>query len=480
MRLSPALFLALGLAHPSAAQPSLPAVDAYVAREMRANRLPGVAVAVVRGGRVVHLKGYGEAGGGRSVTPGTAFMLGSVSKGFTALAVQQLVEAGRIDVDAPVRRYLPTFALADTAHAARLRVRDLLGHRSGLGQAASYANPREGRTLAERVRDLRTVAPEGPAGADFRYSNANYAVLGAIVEAVSGEPYAAYVERRVFGPLGMTHAFTSGARAEAGGAARGHRFWFGLARPSGLVYPADNLPSGHLMASAADLAQYLAAHLGGASAVLPRAGFDRLRTPAPGTAYAGGWIRGEVGGHPATFHGGALPDWNAFVALIDAPRPGDPPTGVAVLVNANSVAFGDDVRAFEEGVALAAAGFTPPDSGVSLGTKYAAVAFGLALWLAFTARALVRLVRTRRSPALRAALHEKRLATLVGDVGVPIAVALFLPRFTGVGWRAMFDGAPDLVGWLAAALALGLVVGAARLALARPDAVPLPPALPAA
>src|SRR4051812_25229088 len=109
------------------------AVDAYIRASMRTNRIPGLALGVVRGNRVAYLKGYGVAApNGRPVSPQTPFILGSTSKSFTALAVMQLVEAGKIELDAPVAKYLPWFRTRDTADSALITVRHLLHQTSGL------------------------------------------------------------------------------------------------------------------------------------------------------------------------------------------------------------------------------------------------------------------------------------------------------------------------------------------------------------
>jgi CubicO group peptidase (beta-lactamase class C family) len=115
-------------------------LDAYIEARMRATRIPGLALGVVRGDQVVYLKGYGVAGpDGRTVTPQTPFILGSTSKSITALAVMQLVEAGAIDLDAPVTTYLPWFRTADAAASARITVRNLLYQNSGLPVDAGRA-----------------------------------------------------------------------------------------------------------------------------------------------------------------------------------------------------------------------------------------------------------------------------------------------------------------------------------------------------
>ena len=89
---------------------------------MAAWRIPGVAVAIFEGGPVTHLRGFGDAGGGAEVTPQTLFPIGSLTKSMTALAIMQLVEAGSVDLDAPVRDYLPWFTVADDDAAGRISI----------------------------------------------------------------------------------------------------------------------------------------------------------------------------------------------------------------------------------------------------------------------------------------------------------------------------------------------------------------------
>jgi CubicO group peptidase (beta-lactamase class C family) len=134
------LFMLLALAFtalPGAAAPSnapdFAAIDRYIEVQMQAARLPGLALGIVQGDQIVHLRGFGLADpSGRTVTPQTPFILGSVSKPLTALAVMQLVEAGKIELDAPVQRYLAWFRVADANASARITVRHLLYHTSGM------------------------------------------------------------------------------------------------------------------------------------------------------------------------------------------------------------------------------------------------------------------------------------------------------------------------------------------------------------
>jgi CubicO group peptidase (beta-lactamase class C family) len=212
-------------------------LDAFVGERVRRHGLPGLALGVVEGDRIVHLRGYGAADSARPVTPQTPFLLASVSKPLTATAVMQLVEAGRVELDAPVVRYLPDFRMADPDASARITVRHLLQHTSGLPLTACDTRA-EAATLAEYAAELRTVALAAEPGARHRYCSGNYNLLGRVVEVVSGQPFGDYMQRQVFAPLAMRHAFADERAAQRAGLARGHRCSSGRpARPTSATTP---------------------------------------------------------------------------------------------------------------------------------------------------------------------------------------------------------------------------------------------------
>ena len=174
------------------------AIDRFVAQALHADRVPGAALAIVHGDSIVHLRGFGLASDGRAITGDTPFVIGSMSKTFTAIAIMQLVEQGRIALDAPVQRYLPWFHVADSAASHTITVRQLLLHTSGIPTAAPRATD-DDRTLTSHVRALQQVSLAAAPGTAHRYASPNYLVLGAIVEAVTGSSYAAYL------PVSYTH-----------------------------------------------------------------------------------------------------------------------------------------------------------------------------------------------------------------------------------------------------------------------------------
>jgi CubicO group peptidase (beta-lactamase class C family) len=179
------------------------AIDEYVTARMRAARIPGLALGIVKGDRIVYLKGYGRAGpSGRPVTPQTPFIIGSITKSFTALAVLQLVEAGKVELDAPVQRYIPWFRVADPKASAQITVRQLLNQTSGLPQIyeTQFWTGQDEGALERVVRFLKKVELNRPVGKGFGYSNANYEVLGLIVQTVSGQTYEETIRQSIFAP----------------------------------------------------------------------------------------------------------------------------------------------------------------------------------------------------------------------------------------------------------------------------------------
>jgi CubicO group peptidase (beta-lactamase class C family) len=167
----------------------------------------------------------------------------------------QLVEAGLLELDAPVQRYLPEFQLADPVSSAQITVRQLLNQTSGIPVTAAGDLLLEFQpgSLRQGMAELRTVQPHAAPGAAYEYAKANYMLLGMIIEATSHQPYAAYVQNNIFDPLEMTHT-----GLDSGGAI-GHRYWFGVPLPDPMPYDATfaSVPTGGVTSTAADMAHYL-------------------------------------------------------------------------------------------------------------------------------------------------------------------------------------------------------------------------------
>jgi CubicO group peptidase (beta-lactamase class C family) len=355
-RLMPVVMLALltlAVLLPSVSAGALPtrnsptdfaAIDAYVDRQMRALRIPGLALAIVQGEQIVHLKGFGVAGpDGRAVTPQTPFQLASLVKPMTGVAIMQLVEAGKLELDAPIQRYLPWFRVADEVASAQITVRHLLYHTSGLpgtvGMEYAFSGDARPDALEMRARALHSVSLNRPVGASFEYSNAGYQILGLIIQAVSGQSYEGYMREHLFTPLQMQQTFTDWTEARSHGAASGYQYWFGVPFPGETAIDRAGLPSGGVTASAEDVAHFLVAQLNGerfgTTAILSPAGIAEMQRPviphANGQEFdAMDWSVGPVGGVTTIYKGGDNADFKTQMLLIPERR-----LGLVVLMNTN-------------------------------------------------------------------------------------------------------------------------------------------------
>ena len=289
------------------------AIDAQLQAAMKQHRLSGMSVAIVQDGEIVFAKGYGEARRGQPMTPDIPMVIGSTTKTFTALAVMQLVEAGKLDLDAPVKRYIPWFEVADPQSTETITLRHLLSHTSGLSDVNydDRALP-DDATLEDAVRDLVNAAPIAAPGKSWHYFNPGYATLGYLIEQASGQSYGDYVAEHIFRPLGMDHAFADPEQAAQAGLAQGHLALYGFPVSFDQPFPRYGLPEGYLMISANDMARYLAAIMNNGQTangqIISPASLRKMFTPRPmpeHRTYGLGWEIDSYYGEPVIYHGGS-------------------------------------------------------------------------------------------------------------------------------------------------------------------------------
>jgi CubicO group peptidase (beta-lactamase class C family) len=327
-------------------------VDGVLREAMAAWHVPGAALAVVVGDRVVYLKGLGvrEAGGKAAVTPDTLFLLGSCSKPFTALLLAILADRGTIDWDDPVRRHLPWFRLADPLADENVTLRDLLCHRTGVDahDLLWYHAPWGQKEMIRRAGRLK---PERGFRAAFQYQSILYSAAGQAGAAAAGSPWQELMHRRVFGPLGMSRTtVTSAETARLGGdRATPHRGteagktvklpWY--------EFPEGN-PAGSVCSCARDLAAFLRLQLAGGTfggkrllsaealletrtpqVVIPVKGPVREMNPyTMQMAYGLGWVVHDYRGHLVHVHGGAIDGFRCQLTLVPGAR-----LGIAIVSN---------------------------------------------------------------------------------------------------------------------------------------------------
>jgi CubicO group peptidase (beta-lactamase class C family) len=341
---------------PTAAPPA--DLDTYVQRVMRTFEVPGIALAVVKDGRVAVAKGYGvrKLGEPVPVDARTLFGIASNTKLFTATALGLLVEERKIEWDAPVVRYLPAFQMWDPYVTRELTVRDLLVHRSGLGLGAGDLLwwPASTYDRKEIARRLRFIQPATSFRSAYAYDNVLYLVAGEVIETVSGQSWEDFVSSRILAKVGMTGSNVRHSAAAAGGnVAVPHAAIDGVVRPI-KPFDSDNTnPAGGINASADDMARWLIVQL--AHGRLPEGTrlfsddtWRQLTTmvtpmpignPPPELAASRPNFRGyalglnvlDYRGQKVLIHSGGLPGYVSRVMMIPAAD-----VGIAVLTNQES------------------------------------------------------------------------------------------------------------------------------------------------
>jgi CubicO group peptidase (beta-lactamase class C family) len=202
---------AVAPARSNAQGPDFKAFDLYIAHAARDWRVPGLAIAVVKGDSLVFAKGYGviQTGKPAPVTEHTRFAIGSTTKAMTVAALAMLADEGKLHWDDKVIDYVPGFRLYDPYVTRELTIRDLLTHRTGLpGTDLLWAVPENQYSVPEMIRRLRYVKPVSSFRSQWEYENVMYAIAGTIVERASGESWESFIRTRIFIPLGMKESET--------------------------------------------------------------------------------------------------------------------------------------------------------------------------------------------------------------------------------------------------------------------------------
>jgi CubicO group peptidase (beta-lactamase class C family) len=328
-----ALCLVLWMVTPltAIAQPDLARVDEFVKAEMDRQKIPGVAVAIVRGGTPIKAQGYGLANVEHDVpvTPDTIFQSGSVGKQFTAAAVMTLVEDGRLALDDRLSKFFPDAP----PHFQRITIRHLLTHTSGLPDyTAGTIDYRKDYTEEELARFAFGLKPEFAPGARWNYSNTGYVLLGIVVHKASGTFYGDVLRDRVFEPLGMKTARVITEEDIVRHRAAGYRLVRGELKNQQWVAPRLNTTAdGSLYLSLRDLIAWDAGLRAGR--LLKPESWRQVFAPVALNSgrtypYGFGWGVDAYGGRAAQRHGGS---WQGFKTHI-ARYPGD---DLSIIVLAN-------------------------------------------------------------------------------------------------------------------------------------------------
>lgn len=427
-------------------------IDNYVTEQMKQTHIKGLSIGIVKDNKIVYIKGYGNADTGRNVTGHTPFEIGSVSKSITALAIMQLKEKGLIDLDTPVNKYLPWFKAYYKNQFAVITVRQLLNQNSGV--PPFYDNDAKADATIEQVvkEKLNNLKLVNPPGTEFLYSNANYNILGEIVQVVSGQSYKEYIEKNVFIPLEMKHSYVSKKEAMQNDLAAGYRTWFGFPVKADLPYFEGNAPSGHIISCAEDMCHYLSAIMCDGRykdvSILSPEGIKTLLTPsvkalvpmgtdADEVKYAMGWgvnfKKGKIDliehtGETSNYHAHAVINPEKKVAVIEM-------DDVGGFITAGEIAPG----------ALKIATNEKPSESQNVGTILLIVDMVYIIIAILLVISAVRL-RNFKKRILKSNIRFifNIIFTLIINIILPITLVLKGPAMSGATWKALIIFSPDI------------------------------------
>ncbi len=331
------------LTHPQTAPASSTAairsVESFIRHEMTDKELPALSIALVEDQQIIWAKGFGYQDPDRKIpaTDETVYRVGSVSKLFTDIAIMQLVEQGKLDLDVPVTRYLPDFRPRQTSQKA-ITLRQLMAHRSGLVREppiGHYFDPTL-PTLAQTIGSLNQTTLIYQPEERPKYSNAAIATAGYVLERTQGEPFAKYVKRTVLDSFGMPNSSFEPSAEINRRLAKAYMWTL-----DGRVFPAPTFelgmsPAGSMYSTVQDLGRFLSLLFAGGGTVLKRETLEQMWTPqfAPTGQRRGfgiGFFVNEMDGHRLIGHGGAI--YGFATSLLALP---DDKLGVIVVTTKDS------------------------------------------------------------------------------------------------------------------------------------------------
>lgn len=459
------------------------ALEKYIQNEMKASYIPGLSVSIIKDNDVLYSRGFGVADSkDKKVTKETSFSIGSVSKTFAAVATMQLVEKGKIDLDAPIEKYIPWVKISVPDGAPKITVKNLLSHTSGistkLGQKTATED--ESENIKGLILKQKNIKTDKPAGDTWEYSNFNYTLIGAIVEAVSRESYKDYLRRNILIPLEMSNTYLTEEEILKGNSASGFETFFGKLIVFDYPYREDCLPEGTIYSSAEDMTHYMSMLLNDGKYkeknILSSKSIETIRTPV---AYMqsflfglGTCISGSI-----YYHGGDNFNFHAFMVLDP-----DKKTGAIMMFNANHYFVLNVIGLYNK---LFHEQANTPESNMDQAmvntikgnTSYYFESVNVKkLYVVFDALFLIIIVLISSS-VYRLKYWKKRMAeksklkiiyiiwSIVVNAIIPIII-ICIPKIYGTNWRSIYYNIPDLgYGLIAIALIL-LAIGVIKVSIA--------------
>lgn len=314
-------------------------LEKYIMEEMNSANILGMGISIVSPDKELYCAAYGTG-----YETEADYVLGSLSKSFTAAGIMRMSEDGDISLEDTVSEYLP-----DYKEAADITIQELLNHTSGI-------------TAEQKMNSLQVTGKRG----QFQYANANYNLLGEIIEEVSGMSYEEYISDNILDPLNMTSTYSMRTGSElSGDLLAGYKSYFGFPFVSKYEYnPEDDwlqVPSGYLISDIKDMGKYLQMYLKQGADVLSKESVDMMLYNGVDTssdseiaeelfegnaAYAMGWMEKEVNGHTILFHAGTVENFMTMMVLLPEKE-----LGITMMFNSMDYLVGKElIQKLQEGI----------------------------------------------------------------------------------------------------------------------------------
>ncbi|KGA80673.1 penicillin-binding protein [Lysinibacillus fusiformis] len=429
------LLIAPSLSLAAAGDDTAQQIETFMNEALEKYHIPGASLEVIHNGQTIFQDSWGTMSDGSVVTEDSTFLIGSVSKPLTSLAIMMLVEDGEIKLDEPIETYIPWFTY-QTDGTKSITVRHLLEQTSGISAYDGMkVTDRQGRDkengITQAVTELSGVQLSRIPGEAYEYNSANYLLLGAIIEEVSNQSFSAFMETHIFSPLGMNNTSADYERAVERGFVPGFHSWFGQPVKGDGLYDQSGAPYGYMSSTASDLTKFIKFMLDGGQ-LLSQQSLKQLQTPPEnGGRYGLGW-HFPRSGNKYPYHTGATPEYKSEIFFI--PERG---LGAVLLMNKYHELEAVSYLSIMEGIRSIMNGENPDLVQLNVSTQW--ITLGVILLLAFIS--VISLIRLKRRITI-----NKKVWVSTGILSAILAVGL-IPSFTyslGISWRTVGLFLPDV------------------------------------
>ena len=424
----------------------------YLERYLEQEKIPGASISIVSKGETVYTYNWGVTGEDEQpVTSQTPFAIGSISKSFTGLAIAELIDERRLSLDDHISDFLPSLHLHGAEN--RITIRHLLTHTSGIssydGLKISDIGIAEQIELKKIAQRLSGISLTKEPGSVHQYSAANYLILGAIIEEVTKQSFADYMQQHIFTPLGMTHTAADEDAANRTGYRSGYQSWFGYPVKSKVAYDNSGAPYSTITSSTKDMTQFILLLLGrhnedvGAS-ILNRY-TEKLYERKSDVYYGFGLRHTKLdSGQDIIWHSGSTPDAHAELFYIP-----EEDWGAIILTNKNHIFEETSLPLLKQGIIDIMHDHKPgniPSYHPTFQLILCLLLTALFLWTIF-------LIIKRKN------LNRKKGLLIIGTLSLVLGVIIIpiLIYMTQSPWRSISIFAPDIA-FLTLSLAVLIVM----------------------